>query len=276
VPNRAKPPSPNELYARIAGKRGTAFLRAVLLELLAETRARVAFAPRPRAELVIGGAHAFIGRRPRGLVLGHVSRRGGPLGRHLALVAHREAGAIEAFRGLRAELLLHGAPPSLLRAAEEASAASTRHALVFTSLARRFGGVVREPRLVRQAPPSLLEVAAQNAADGCVRQTFGALVALFQARKARDPSVARAMAELATDELRHARLAFRIDLWAAASLDEPERATVDEAKRAALERLRAEVACEPEDELVTWAGSPRSAEAVALADAFRARLFDAT
>jgi hypothetical protein len=45
-----------------------------------------------------------------------------------------------------------------------------------------------------------------NAVEGCVRETFGAAVGLWQAKQAGDAKVAKAMRQIAPDELIGARL----------------------------------------------------------------------
>jgi hypothetical protein len=63
---------------------------------------------------------------------------------------------------------------------------------------------------VAPAPParSLEELAVENAVEGCVRETYGALTAIWQARTAKDPSVAAAVRRIARDETRHAALSW--------------------------------------------------------------------
>jgi hypothetical protein len=270
MPQRPSPLSGPELRARVAGRRGAAVLRATLLELLSRplaeghAAAREPWAPRE--------ATAWIGRRPEGWIEARASRRGGPLGRYFALAARLEAGAVEAFRDLGRELAEHEAPSALRREVDRAIDDAARHARVLTALARRFGGVVRAPRVRARSPRSLFELARHNAAEGCVREAFGALVALRQGRAAEDASVALIMGHIADDEIRHASLAFRVDRWAAARLGEGERGAVEEARRAAQRQLLEEAAHEPAEEPVALAGLPSAGEALALARGLGARL----
>jgi hypothetical protein len=273
MPKCVTPIAGPALHARVAAARGEAVLRAVLLEVLAEAGERSRASPRIAGDEPHGrAAPAWVGRRPSELVEERPSRRGRPLGQHLARSAHLEASAVEAFRMLGDELAHYGAPRALLRAIESARADEVRHARLLTALARRFGGVFREPRLRARGPRTLLELAVENAVEGCVRETFGALVALRQARAAREPSVASVMHRVAEDEIRHASLAFRVDRWLRTQLPEPRWAEVDAAMRSAFDDLRVEASLEPETELVALAGLPRRAEAVALVDALRARI----
>src|SRR5262249_1654863 len=59
---------------------------------------------------------------------------------------------------------------------------------------------------------------------GCVRETYGAPVARFQAEHAQDPAVAHLMAGIARDEARHAALSWAVARWAETRLDAAARA----------------------------------------------------
>ena len=78
-------------------------------------------------------------------------------------------------------------------------------------LARTFGA---EPEPVRITPcrcETFETVAVENAIEGCVRETYGALVSFWQARAAGDPKVREVYARIAEDELstRHSRGAWQ-------------------------------------------------------------------
>jgi hypothetical protein len=60
---------------------------------------------------------------------------------------------------------------------------------------------------------SLEQLAVENAVEGCVRETYGALLATWQARAAAEPRVRAMMAAVAVDETRHAQLAWDLDAW---------------------------------------------------------------
>jgi hypothetical protein len=84
------------------------------------------------------------------------------------------------------------------------------------------------------APRSAFQIALENAVEGCVRETFAAVVAHCQAQTARDPDVRAVMAEIALDESRHARLSWQIAAWLEPRLREQEWAAVSAARRTAL------------------------------------------
>jgi hypothetical protein len=88
-----------------------------------------------------------------------------------------------------------------------------------TALARRHGAEPADalPELAPDVRP-LAEVALENAAEGCVRETFGALVGGHQAVMAADPAVRATMGAIARDEAGHAALAWDVDAWSARRL----------------------------------------------------------
>ncbi len=140
-------------------------------------------------------------------------------------------------------------------------------------LARRRGSQPA-PAVVapRAGAPSIVDFAIENAVEGCVRESFGALVATLQAERATDPHVAGAMRRIARDETRHAALAWAIAGFAAPRLGSAERGRVRAAARAALASLRNEVAALPAP-VASELGIPIGAEARALVDAFAAARF---
>jgi hypothetical protein len=211
------------------------------------------------------------GRRPAGLQ----DAPGAPgcvVGQYFANAAHLEAASVHAFRVLGRELTAHGAPARLVAGARSALRDEVRHARLTRRVARAHGA---RPAPVRVAPPavrSLEQIAVENAAEGCVRETFAALLAVWQARAAADPEVRHTMAALADDEIRHAQLAWDIDAWAAGRLDAAARQRVVAARMEAVAELEAAVS-EPPAELVQRVGLPARERARQLVAATRQELW---
>jgi hypothetical protein len=178
------------------------------------------------------------GRRPPGLVPS-LAIVGPVLGAYFAEMAQLEAASIDAFRLLRDELAHHRAPRALVRAAERAIRDEVRHTRLTLALARRHGGDFRLPVVEKMPLRTLEAIAVDNAVEGCVRETFGALVATYQSRAAMDPSIRGVMKRIARDETRHAALAHDIDGWIRGRLDRAARARVEAARLAATETLLA-------------------------------------
>jgi hypothetical protein len=184
-----------------------------------------------------GGA----GRRPEGFAA--AARRGRTnAGAWLAGIADLEGASVDAFRVLHRELRAHGAPGSLVRRASAAAKDERRHARTMRSHARRHDARAGERARRRVAMPvrSLRAMVTENAVEGCVRETFAALLAHHQALHAKDAPLRRAMEALARDETRHASLALAVHAWAMPRLSDADQAVVLRAvRRAAAKLLRA-------------------------------------
>ncbi len=215
---------------------------------------------------VISSSPACVGRRPDGLCAVADQSAAGPVGDFLATAAHLEAASITAFRALRRELQAHRAPARLVRAAGRAAGDEIRHARKTTQLARRYGATTPSARVLPSPVRPLEAIALDNAVEGCVRETFGALVGLYQAGAAQDPQIARAMTTIAADELRHAELAWQVARWASRRLSPAARQRVQAARNAAVAALRSEVSRPVPTELVTLAGLPTPAVALQLVE----------
>lgn len=154
---------------------------------------------------------AIDGRRPPGLV--SAGPRVGSVGAHFARAAMHEAASVRAFTILAAELRAHGASAQLVRRCEDAAHDEVRHAEQMSRLARRFGHQPLHATIESVPLRSLSELAFDNAVEGCVHETYAALLAVYQARCARDPAVATELSLIADDETRHAMLSWDIDRW---------------------------------------------------------------
>jgi rubrerythrin len=103
---------------------------------------------------------------------------------------------------------------------------------------------------------SLFEVALENAVEGCVRETYGALVAWLQAMTAGDAQVRRALRIIAAEETEHARLSLAVAELCRARLSPADLRIIKNAELAAALQLAAEVEKEPEPSLARLAGLP--------------------
>lgn len=146
------------------------------------------------------------GRRPRGFV---APSRGG----RFARLAHMEAASVRAFRDLERSLVSFDAPARLVRAARRAREDEIRHARAMTRIARRFGETRPSLRIQRTTTPTLVELLADNAVEGCANETFGALLLTCEAERETDPRIRRTLRRVARDEANHAALAWEILRW---------------------------------------------------------------
>jgi hypothetical protein len=224
-------------------------------------------------QTVACGLCSGVGRRPSGLARAPAPRAETALGDWFARAAHLESASVVAFEALARELATHDAPRTLLKAATRSARDEVRHARVTTALARRFGAVPRAVRVKTRANRSLEAIARENAVEGCVRETFGAMVATWQATHAKDGAVQRAMEAIARDETRHAALSFAVARWADAQLDACARERIQRAQRRAVARLAREVAFARVDSVADVLGLPSPAEAARLFGEMRRTLW---
>ncbi len=194
------------------------------------------------------------GRRPEGFEL--PALRGDPMQVFLSAAAALEAAAIGALDRLARELTAHGAPAQLAERALAAKDDERRHTRAMVSLARSRGADPELPRVGDMPVRALDAVALENAVEGCVRETWGAMLAWWQAAHARDADVAGAFTAIADDETAHAALAWDVAAWADAALDEEGRGRVRDARDRAVDALRAQMEAAWPDALVAPAGLP--------------------
>jgi len=218
-----------------------------------------------------GGCTGFSGggRPPRGLV---APARARDVAGFFARTAYFERASIAAFVELANALAAAGAPRALVSRARRSARDEARHARSMTAIARRRGGAVERPRVRATRAPSIADLARDNAIEGCVRETFGALLALHQATHARGAGVRAAMKRIARDEIRHAALSWDVHGFFAARLDDATRAEIRDAMRAAADDAsRSDVPAHVRRAV----GLPSDDEARAIVAALRASLWDA-
>ena len=104
-----------------------------------------------------------------------------------------------------------------------------RHARETRRLAIAHGATVPPVRVGAPRLRALEEIAVENAAEGCVRETYGAMEAVVQGETAGDRAIGKVMRAIAADEADHADLGWAIDVWARTRLSRAERARLDDA-----------------------------------------------
>ena len=104
-------------------------------------------------------------------------------------------------------------------------------------------------------------IADENAREGCVRETFVALVSTMQAARATDAAVRAEMEIIARDETEHAALAWDVAEWLDGVMDAEGRARTGRARAEAVSELHASLGRAFGSRLL---GLPEPAEARAL------------
>jgi hypothetical protein len=190
----------------------------------------------------------------------------------LSVTAALEWASIDAFQILAEELVALGAPTRLVEAARRAEADEVRHTAAMRSLARAAGAAVSAPAIARGAARDLVALAIENAVEGCVRETYGALVAGHQAAHAARSDVRAVMRVVHEDETRHAELAWDVHAWAMAGLGAEDQSRVLTAMRGAFDELAREASVFVSAELVRDLGLPGVRASRAFASALREHL----
>ena len=174
-----------------------------------------------------------------------------------------------AFNRLAHELLALGAPTELARSAHAAATDEVRHARMLGALDAGPAVRPRPPETTDLPCRDLFAVALENAIEGCVFETYGALVATFQAASAPTQALRRIFRSIAADERRHAALAMRVHAWTTERLSPTQASELDACQREAVQSLRAELAAQAaHDEGPRALGLPTREQALALCDAY--------
>jgi len=212
------------------------------------------------------------GRRPEGL---SDARATGPdaVARFLAQTAYLEAASVDAFDRLAFELEAHGAPEGLRAGARRAAQDEIRHARVTKNLAERAGARVPRVRVERRSVRPLEDIAIENAVEGCVRETYGAAVAMIQAERSGDVRIRRAMKRISRDESRHAELSWQVAQWLSPKLNAESRRRVREAQAKAVAALVRDARHEPDARLTERLGVPGASQASAVLAELQATLW---
>jgi hypothetical protein len=225
------------------------------------------------SELLFRDPTTCIGRKPDGLRSSAVLNGRSKLADFLARCAHLEAASIFSFERMRRELAAHQAPAALVARAREARDDEARHARVMGGLARLHGSELNAIDVTSMHVRSLEEIALENAVEGCVRETYGALVGAHQALKAQDLGLRRALGPIAADEARHASLSHAVHAWLEPQLGDASRERVRAAMTRAVVVLREELSAPSDAELVQLAGLPPANVAAQLVQHLAAMLW---
>jgi hypothetical protein len=215
------------------------------------------------------GVAPCTGRWTDGVAAPALASGGQADGEYFARAAYFEAASVHAFERLAAELTTHAAPADLVNAARRAADDERFHARSMQMLARRFGVEPTWPEASQLPTRSLLHMACENAAEGCVRETYGAVLGLMSANRAADPEVRTTMHRIAKDECQHADLSWRVASWTATQLDDAGRKAV----RRALAQAARDLLSEGDGEAPAAAGMPTTAERRRVTQMLQSALF---
>lgn len=202
--------------------------------------------PSPRRPFLVGGSLRSARRAARTDWSATVDVRALDLDdptRHALLEAWlqdalEEHASVAAFARLSLLLLSLGAPADLVHDAQRASLDEIAHAKLCFGLASRYANESCGPSALplEQAFDAVgpEELARLIAAEGCIGETLGAVLAREQLSVARDPHVARALARVCREEMRHAAFSWRLAAWLIGSGGAKIRSIVMDASEQAL------------------------------------------
>jgi hypothetical protein len=177
------------------------------------------------------------GRAPKGYSYAASGEERADPGAWLAALASLERASVVAFETLADQLAAHGAPGHFVDDARTAADDERRHAARVAELAASYGRTVAANDTSAEPVASLEALALENAVEGCVRETWGALVAHWQTSAAGDPRVRDAMRDIADEETAHATLSWRLAAWFETRLDGDARRRVRAGRERAVEAL---------------------------------------
>ena len=164
--------------------------------------------------------------------------------------ARLEWASVPAFLELVEQLAVCGAPPDLIARSRAAAADELRHTISCGELAATLGDLhlvaldppcTTPPRAPLRGTAGLVRLAVESFVDGCLGEGAAADQAASEAAAASSAEVAAAQRAIATDEARHAALAWDIVTWAQAA----DRVASGAALRAAVADARPKPAASP-------------------------------
>jgi hypothetical protein len=169
----------------------------------------------------------------------HVHDLPAPLRERIAAHWVREAAfehaSIASFARASLELMTVGAPPDLLASTHEAACDEIAHARVAFAIASAYAGRDLGPGSLPHgavAAPLAIDVASIARGvlwDGCINESVASLALREASASAEDPALAGALARLASDEERHAELAWKTLAWLARAKGRAVAAILEEA-----------------------------------------------
>ena len=186
------------------------------------------------------------------------------VGSFLAELAYLEEAAVTAFEYLTKELEYHNAPEELIALSKRAIEEEVEHANLMKMLAQSYGFAPVEVKVEPFKIRTLAEMAYDNVKEGCIRETYGALMAFWQSKTAQDEAVQAVMGRIAWEESEHAALSWAIDEWIRPQLTEQEQQTCAKLFEESMKGLEKELQFEPSQIMVQHVGYPTLEAANAL------------
>jgi len=139
------------------------------------------------------------------------------IGRRWLEQAEAEHASVAAFARHTLQLMSIGAPSDLLVASQKASLDEIKHAKMCYGFASAFIGSDFQPGVLDVGgglgSMDLKEIIRSIIQEGCIEETLSAIDARLAAHHAQDATIKTALLEIASDETRHAQLAWDTIQW---------------------------------------------------------------
>ncbi|AKV02879.1 hypothetical protein AKJ09_09542 [Labilithrix luteola] len=159
-----------------------------------------------------------------------------------------EHASVAAFARLTLDLVALGAPPALVRSANEDAIEEIRHAELCFAVARSIDGRAESPGAFPQASRArtlvgprtaqLAQLAVDSLVDGALHEGVSARIVAKLARRTADPAVREMLKEIAADEGRHARHGWDVVKFCLSEGGEPVAYALEAAGRALPKTMR--------------------------------------
>lgn len=209
------------------------------------------------------------GRRPMGLIDAETSEPVTTPGQYFAQMAYLEESAVTAFQYLVQELESFGAPETLIAVAREGIQEEVDHADMMKALCLRYGGACIPVVVDPFQPRTLFEFALDNVVEGCVRETYGALAAMYQSEHAEDPAVREVTRRIVFEESRHAMMSWEIVQWLETQLSPKQQEQCRQAMKEAVYSLEMAIAQKASQPWEHRIGVPPKNEALRMFDVLK-------
>jgi hypothetical protein len=212
------------------------------------------------------------GRMPMGLQI-HERPQEDALGQYFAQMAAMESAAVTAFRYLVRELEAYDAPEELIQIARDAIEEEIQHAQLASLLAQAYDAPLSKIEVAPFRLRPLMEIALENATEGCIHETFAAACGMWQEEHATLEAFRAVVGRIVDEESRHAALSWALHAWLMPQLSPAERAQILEAQREALDQLEARFLDEAPPSVREAVGLPEEKDAARLFTHLREQLW---
>lgn len=191
------------------------------------------------------------------------------IGVYFAKSAHEQAAAVFSYIALATQLRSFGAPTNLIEQCQSAAKDNILHAKIMQELSEMEGVFVPSFHYVPTSQ-SILEVAMQNAVDGCIYETWAALLANWQSTHLpSDPELQTVYEQIGKNKAMHGQLAWDLHFWFLSKLRTREKKQLSRAQSKAIAQL---LLAEGNISYVAGLGLPLSHEKKVLSSVFCAQL----